>query len=464
MISPIRLTICFVFLLLSLGLKAQEDSLYYRLNDVAIEGNKVTHKSIIFRELELKEDSLYQLSEIQVLVDNSIRNLQRTRLFNFVEIEKTIADGEFSLLIKVTERWYIWPLPVFELADPNFNIWWQSRDFNRVNVGLNVDHNNFRGRAEKLSLRFKWGYNKQLGLAYTKPFINREKTLGFSISTRYQQRYEVTFATINNERELFARIGRNIREEVQTKFDLIYRPGNRFSSYLTIWQNNTKVKDSVLVVAPDYFGGLQQLNYMGVGLFFNYDSRDLPSYPLKGFYGAISIARPGIGLKEDYNFDIWSTEFSFNRYIPISDRFYTATRVKGGFMSYNQLPYFFQSGFGINGDVRGYELYFVEAQRYVSWQNHIKYALLKGREFRMPFVKNPSFGRVPYGLFISAHMDLAYSEDDVYKYRNPLDRKLLTGYGIGIDFVTYYDKVLRVEYSLNAFGNSGVYLHFQKAF
>ena len=68
MISPIRLTICFVFLLLSLGLKAQEDSLYYRLNDVAIEGNKVTHKSIIFRELELKEDSLYQLSEIQVLM------------------------------------------------------------------------------------------------------------------------------------------------------------------------------------------------------------------------------------------------------------------------------------------------------------------------------------------------------------------------------------------------------------
>lgn len=447
--------------------QGQDEDKPLRITDIRITGNDVTHPSIIFREMEVYTDSVYTQADFELLVQNSIRNLQRTRLFNFVEIEQDSGasyNENIVLLVKLTERWYIWPLPVFELADPNFNLWWKERDFNRVNVGLNVDHHNFRGRAERLSLRFKWGYNKQIGLAYTKPYINRAKTLGISLSTRYQQRFEITYATVNNDRELYAKLGNNTREEVLNKIDLIYRPGNRFSTYITLWQNNTSVGDTVLILAPEFFGDREGLNFMGVGVYMSYDSRDLPSYPLRGMFASLSVNRPGIGLKEAYPFDIWATEASLNIYRPLSGSVFLGSRVKAGMLSYQELPYFFQSGFGFTGDLRGYELYFVDAQRYIASQNHIKFALVKQREFKLPFIKNPSFGRVPYGLYLSAHADIAYSEDDVYTYRNPLDREFLLGYGLGLDFVTYYDKVLRVEYSLNGFGESGVYLHFKKAF
>jgi hypothetical protein len=41
-----------------------------------------------------------------------------------------------------------------------------------------------------------------------------------------------------------------------------------------------------------------------------------------------------------------------------------------------------------------------------------------------------------------------------------LDNKFIFGTGIGIDFVTYYDKVLRLEYGVNDMGETGFFIHF----
>ncbi len=435
----------------------------YQLRDIAIEGNKVTRDFIVLREVELKLDSSYCEDDIERLAQNSADNLMRTRLFNFAELVPTYQDSTVSITIKVTERWYIFPLPVFELADPNFNIWWETRDFNRVNVGLNVDHNNFLGLADKLSLRFKWGYNRELGFAYNKPYINKERTVGASVSVKYQQRYEVIYATAGNERSQFARLGESIREEWHNKLDVYYRPGNRFTSYFTLWQRSTQVSDSVRLLAPRYYGDRTRLDYLGFSFYFVYDSRDLPSYPLNGWFGSLELAHPGINPAKNYDFGIYSTKLVVNHFRPISKRLFWAGGVNAGVLSARQLPYFFQFGFGISGNVRGHEFTFIDAQRYAVIKNNVKLALLRGKEINLPLIKNPSFGRVPIDIFLGTHVDLAYTEDDLYSFRNPLDRQWLVGYGLGLDFVTYYDKVFRVEYSWNRFGQSGLYLHFKKA-
>ena len=41
---------------------------------------------------------------------------------------------------------------------------------------------------------------------------------------------------------------------------------------------------------------------------------------------------------------------------------------------------------------------------------------------------------------------------------------LLWGNGISIDYVTYYDKLLRIEFSANHLGEKGVFLHFSNPF
>ena len=45
---------------------------------------------------------------------------------------------------------------------------------------------------------------------------------------------------------------------------------------------------------------------------------------------------------------------------------------------------------------------------------------------------------------------MGYIRDNQNKASNPIQSKLLWGKGISLDYVTYYDKLLRIEYSVNA--------------
>ena len=47
---------------------------------------------------------------------------------------------------------------------------------------------------------------------------------------------------------------------------------------------------------------------------------------------------------------------------------------------------------------------------------------------------------------------------------NNLTNTLLFGRGIGIDYITYYDKLLRIEYGINRLGEKGIFLHFTNPF
>jgi hypothetical protein len=43
---------------------------------------------------------------------------------------------------------------------------------------------------------------------------------------------------------------------------------------------------------------------------------------------------------------------------------------------------------------------------------------------------------------------------------NPLVNASLFGYGAGIDFVTYYDVVISLNFAMNMKGEPGLFLHF----
>jgi hypothetical protein len=56
--------------------------------------------------------------------------------------------------------------------------------------------------------------------------------------------------------------------------------------------------------------------------------------------------------------------------------------------------------------------------------------------------------------------DAAYVRDRQFGDTSPLSNRYLHGMGAGIDYVTYYDLVFRVEYSWNREGEHGLFLHF----
>ena len=83
-----------------------------------------------------------------------------------------------------------------------------------------------------------------------------------------------------------------------------------------------------------------------------------------------------------------------------------------------------------------------------------------------PIRKLYQFYKIPLEIYSNLFLDAGYVHDkfDINKsYNNNLVDKLMYGTGVGIDFVTYYDKVLRFDYSFNAMGESGLFIHWKAA-
>ena len=125
-------------LLLSTALNAQE--LYIR--NIQIDGLKTTKDATVLRELSFSVGDYVTFQELHSLLDENKSNLLNQWLFNFVDLTPIINESEVDIILKVTERWYVWPYPVFEISERNFNVFWDSlrhsnfEDFSRLNYGV----------------------------------------------------------------------------------------------------------------------------------------------------------------------------------------------------------------------------------------------------------------------------------------------------------------------------------------
>ena len=91
------------------------------ISKIIINGNKVTQNEIIIREITFQKDSTFTQSNFLKNLKKSKENLINLKLFNFVEITPIIDEGEADITINLTERWYLWPYPIFEVSERNFN-------------------------------------------------------------------------------------------------------------------------------------------------------------------------------------------------------------------------------------------------------------------------------------------------------------------------------------------------------
>ena len=94
----------------------------------------------------------------------------------------------------------------------------------------------------------------------------------------------------------------------------------------------------------------------------------------------------------------------------------------------------------------------------------MKWEIIKNKEFDINFVKMKQFNKSYYSLYLSIFSDLGYAKNHQNHNDNPLANILLWGKGISIDYLTYYDKLLRIEYSINHLGEKGVFLHLSNPF
>ena len=133
----------FIFILsliaLAINLTAQEKIL---ISEIIFTGNNITKDYVLNRELEFEQFETYKIEEFDKKIKSSKENLLNLKIFNFVEISKKIIKNndlikKASITVKVTERWYVWPFPILEISERNFNSWWQ--DFEGSNYSDFLD-------------------------------------------------------------------------------------------------------------------------------------------------------------------------------------------------------------------------------------------------------------------------------------------------------------------------------------
>ena len=140
---------------------AQDHDSIFEITNIRIVGNDRTKEFVVQRELTFSIGDTLSYSAIDSELEKSLLNLKNTSLFNFVTVEHHPVDFRYTeVLIVVTERWYVLPFPILEVADPNFNTWLETKNLARMNWGSMLVNRNFRGRKEKLGFVFQLGYSK----------------------------------------------------------------------------------------------------------------------------------------------------------------------------------------------------------------------------------------------------------------------------------------------------------------
>jgi len=431
------------------------------INEIKFSGNKRTREPVLIREIPFNKGDTLDTSAFNNMLIQTKLNLLNTSLFNFVDINTFIHEnGNADVIINMIERHYIWPLPFFEIADRNFNTWIQKKDLSRTYYGVYLVVDNFRGRRESLKFLIKGGLDQSLGISYQTPNINKDKTIGLGLGFSIASTGDIAYNTAYDKQQFINVPGTRIKLTTHATIQATYRPD--INNYHTLTGNHSTIwlADTVMVLNPQFAPSNQQ-QFFSLSYSYRNDHRDFRPYPLKGHYFECRLEKKGLGILNNEDVDILTAETVFRKYSNISNRFYIAAGFYGRLSAGNKFLYNQKQilGFG-NTFVRGYEYYTVNGLHTALARVNLKYEILPQKIIKLPIIKTEKFKTVPLAFYLNLYSDLAFVYDNNPNITNQMPNNELFGKGIGIDFVTYYDKILRVEYSFNGFNESGLFFHF----
>ena len=162
---------------------------------------------------------------------------------------------QFTVYIILSERWYIFPLPIFEIVDRNFNEWWRSKDYSKINYGGILTWNNFRGRNETIGMTLRFGYTQRLSFFYNIPFITKQQKSGLSFAFALSRNHETAYENFHNDLVYFKDESNFSRREVSGSVQYIYRKGLYQTHVLEAGFRKANVEDTIVELNRDFFCG-----------------------------------------------------------------------------------------------------------------------------------------------------------------------------------------------------------------
>jgi outer membrane protein assembly factor BamA len=463
LISKYQLLLILFFCINVISAQSIDSADVFTINSISILGNRKTKDKIIIRELVKKRNDTLDIKFLEQIKKRSDQNIYNTHLFIYDTIYPTVNYKlkTIDLKIVVKERWYVFPVPIVEVQDRNFNTWWQTKDLFRINYGFVVGLENFTGRKDRFVFLFQRGYSEKYGFSYQNPYTNKAQTLGLNMLYSYNRNNEVNYATQNNLPQFVRNYKTYLRAEHEAKIGVTHRPNLYEQTTLELQYKNTKIGDTIVTLNPNYFNdSKKQIHYLSLQYRYTFDNRDNKAYPLKGWAFDGYITKDGFNLEESSPINNMYVIANIRKHTPLKNRFYLANLIKVKQNNADKLSYNFNRAFGYNELIRGYEYFVMEGQRYFLSKNSLRYQIVKPKVFQPKFLQQAKqFNTIPFYAFVNVFFDAGFVEDKFFYKNNSLVNSWQYGYGVGIDMVTYYDVVVRLEYSFNKQQQSGFFIH-----
>ncbi|BDD10653.1 hypothetical protein FUAX_30850 [Fulvitalea axinellae] len=427
------------------------------VSNVFILGNRKTKSEIILRELTLGKGQKVSVRKLKETLESDRQKVMNTRLFNSVKVDATDAGrGLIDIIVRLKERWYIFPSPIFRLADRNFNDWVENHNasFQRVDYGLDFRHYNFRGRNEKLKIKGQLGYTHKLELGYKIPYLSLSKDIGLNINYKYGNNNNIAVDTKDNKRIFHTGESRDLSQYHNVNIGITKRKGFYTNHEFFAGYHYNIVSDTILKLNPNFFlNGKRNISYLFAGYHLSINKKDAHAYPLNGYAMDLYAEHRGFGITGDVRQSI--LDFRASKYYSLGGPFYASHAVKAYVSFQEKQPYPLMKGIGFDPfTIRGYELYVIQGQYIGLIKNDLK-AKIWGANVNlgkvMPIDQFRDFHFTFYGkLFADAgYVQGPNNQEDK---GNDMVNKAQYSVGAGLDFVSWYDTVLSLEYAYTATG------------
>ncbi|MGB1216807.1 MAG: POTRA domain-containing protein, partial [Saprospiraceae bacterium] len=456
----------FILLLIPIFSLAQGEAAKVVITGFDIEGNKKTREATITRELIFQIGDTLLLNNLQPALDANKILLLNTGLFTKVEMNiKDWNPETYDLIIKidVQESLYIFPIPILELADRNFNVWWkeQNHSLKRINFGVRLYYENLTGRNDLLKTVLQFGYTQKYELEYTLPYINKAQTIGLVTNGLFTRNKEVAYTTEENKLSFF-RADKFQFQRYRFGGGILYRKKLFQKHQAEITYYRQSIKDSVFIKNIDFLGGRKMQQYFILNYKFTKDRLNLRAYPTQGYKISGELVKEGLGFFKGRN--ALFIQPSYAHYFPFGKKkkYSIGFTTQARYQFIRQKPaYYNNQALGYEElFIRGYEYYVIDGMDYILGKTSFRYEIFsKGINWgkAMP-IKSMKY--MPLRIFLAMNYDFGYVNDPYYNIGNPFANDFLYGGGIGVDLVVFVDKVFQLEYSVNKQGEKGFYIHF----
>jgi outer membrane protein assembly factor BamA len=394
------------------------------VDSIAIQGNDITEKEIILRELTFN---------VGDTINNKILLYNSERIFSLGIFTKVrlfrdpLSFPKNVVQILVNESWYIYPIPLAELKD---------RDWKKISYGFDLVLQNFRGRNETLRARALFGYDPSLSISYSNPYFIWKDNISLELNLSYHDTKNISstakylYGGDFNQKFVSAGVG------IGKRFGLFQKVGISFNyNYIQ---------------SPAYIKGISASHdridrLFSIGASYSYDTRDLRQFAREGILGSASYELKGLGI-DDINYQIASIDF--REYRKLFGELGAKWRLASRFTMGNLVPFYDYSYLGFRERIRGHFNNESEGNNLYLASLELNYPVIKDFNISLDFIPIIPKQLLSYrvALYLQMFGDTGATQLNGHQISI---KDFQSGYGMGLTLLILPYNIVRFEVAFN---------------